>query len=171
MEAFKKQNNKDKIFEWIFKFWLTVIVCTVHLRIYGSTCALRSVCSILTLKIKRKRKREKSKILRQYTEGLFICLAKSYFFVRIQIFLHADWIFLHPQELALHSKNDSCDIGVYKFGQKFFIIGIFWIFLCSLHKKTWKNPRWVTAIELKKKWKRIEKEMKKKNRKGKKKSK
>ena len=27
--------------------------------------------------------------------------------------------------------------------------------------KTWKNLRWVTAIELKKNWKRIEKELKK----------
>ena len=83
-------------------------VCTVHLRIYGSTCALRSVCSILTLKIKRKRKREKSKILRQYTVASFICPAKSNFFVRLQIFLHANWNFLHPQELALHAKNDVC---------------------------------------------------------------
>jgi hypothetical protein len=32
---------------------------------------------------------------------------------------------LHPAGLAPHAKKDDCGIGVYKFGQEFFIIGIF----------------------------------------------
>ena len=42
-----------------------------------------------------------------YTSSPFICPAKSDFFVRLQIFLHAGCNFLHPKELAPHAKNDE----------------------------------------------------------------
>ena len=55
--------------------------------------------------------------------------AKSYFFIRLQIFLHVGCNFLPPEELSPHAKNDECGIDVYKFGQEIFAIGIFWKFL------------------------------------------
>ena len=55
---------------------------------------------------------------------------KRYFFVRLQIFLHADFNFLDSAGLAPHAKKKmNMVIGVYKFGQDFIIIGIFWKFL------------------------------------------
>ena len=60
---------------------------------------------------------------------LFICPAKKYFFAWLQIFLNTGWDFLNPKELASNAKKKSVVIVVYKFGQEFFIIGIFWKFL------------------------------------------
>ena len=62
----------------------------------------------------------------------FIYPAKSYFFVRLQIFLHGGCNFLPPLELPSHTKDDvviesitTNNIDVYKFGQEIFTIGIF----------------------------------------------
>ena len=42
------------------------------------------------------------------TLALFIYPAKSYFFVRLQMFLHNGCDFLPPEELLPHAKNDEC---------------------------------------------------------------
>ena len=39
---------------------------------------------------------------------LFICPAESDFFIRLQIFLHAGCIFLHPVELSPQGKKFEC---------------------------------------------------------------
>ena len=55
---------------------------------------------------------------------------KKLFFRHASNFLNACCKLLYPEELAPHAKYDeSVVIGVYKFGQEFFIIGIFWNFL------------------------------------------
>ena len=51
-------------------------------------------------------------------------------FVQAAYILYAGSDFFHPEELAPHAKNNECVvIDVYKFGQEFFIIGIFGKFL------------------------------------------
>ena len=67
--------------------------------------------------------------VRRRTWALFIYPTKSYFFIRLQIFLHAGCNFLPSEELPPHAKMMSLVIDIYKFGQEIFTIGIFWIFL------------------------------------------
>ena len=53
--------------------------------------------------------------LAQVSRALFIYPAKSNFFVRLQIFLHAGCNFLPPEELTTHAIIMSVVIDVYKF--------------------------------------------------------
>ena len=39
--------------------------------------------------------------------------AKSYFFIRLQIFLHVGCSFLPPEELPPHTKNDECGLQIW----------------------------------------------------------
>ena len=50
------------------------------------------------------------------SKALFIYPVKKFFFVRLQIFLHAGCNFLPPEELTPHAKIMSVVIDVYKFG-------------------------------------------------------
>ena len=66
----------------------------------------------------------------RYSLAFFIYTAKSDFFFRLQIFLHAGCNFLPSKKLPPFAKNDERgNIDIHKFGQEFYIIGIFWKFL------------------------------------------
>jgi hypothetical protein len=68
------------------------------------------------------KKKSATALLIQPIRALFIYPAKSDFFVRLQIFLHAGCNFLPPKKLPPHEKRMSVVIDVYKFGQEILII-------------------------------------------------
>jgi hypothetical protein len=72
---------------------------------------------------------KKSSSLMVRSVVLFTYAAKSYFSIRLQIFLQAGCNFLPAEKLPPHAKNDECGFDVYKFGQEIFTIGTFCNFL------------------------------------------
>ena len=64
-----------------------------------------------------------------WIQSPFYLPCKNDFSIRLQIFLHAGWIFCLPKNYNPMQKMMSVVIDVYKFGQEIFSIGTFWYFL------------------------------------------